>query len=440
MEKKMTYVLIGAGHRGKRYTENAYRHGGYRMVGIAEPDTETREYMRDYYHIPPENCFATYDELLAKGKIADFCMVCTQDRLHFDPAMKAIAQGYPLLLEKPVAPTPEECAAIRDAAEEKDVPVVICHVLRYTPFLREVRRLIDEGKLGKIVNIIHSEGVGNIHYSHSFVRGAWHNTEQSSMMLLAKSCHDIDALQWLLQSKCTKVQSFGDLTYFRKENCPEGAPKNCTQGCPHGATCPYNAVSIYCDFPFDEGGWLAPCHPDGTRYSREDTIRWLQETNYGTCVFQGDNDVVDHQTVNLEYENGETVVFTMSPFCFGGRRIHIMGTKGELISTDFDTIELFTYCDEDPASPRYGRNRRDVIKTSELAIDQSIVGGHGGGDVGIMKDLYDLLAEGKQSVSLSDIRTSVANHLTVFAAEYSRTHGGEVIDVEDYLSKLPSYR
>ena len=431
MEKKLTYVLIGAGHRGKRYTENAYRHGGYQLVGIAEPDTKTREYMRNLYHIPPENCFASYHELLAKGKIADFCMICTQDRLHYDPAMQAISQGYPLLLEKPVAPTPEACVAIRDAAEAKHVPVVICHVLRYTPFARTVRKLIDEGELGRIVNIIHFEGVGNIHYAHSFVRGAWHNTADSSMMLLAKSCHDIDLLQWLLQSRCTKVQSFGSLTYFRKENCPPGAPRRCTEGCPHEALCPYSAVKIYCDFPFDEGGWLAPCHPDGARYSREETIRWLNETNYGTCVFQGDNDVVDHQTVNLEYENGETAVFTMSPFDFGGRRIHIMGTKGELISTDFNTIELFTYCDEDPCSDRFGHSRRATIKTSALTIGQSISAGHGGGDVGIMQDLYDLLAEGKQSASLSDIRTSVANHLTVFAAERSRLSGGKTAVLEN---------
>lgn len=436
MQKKLTYILIGAGHRGKRYTENAYKHGGYQMVGIAEPNEATREYMRKTYNVPAENCFASYDELLAKGKIADFAMICTQDRLHFDPTMKAIAQGYPLLLEKPAAPTAEECIAIRDAAEAKGVPVVICHVLRYTPFARTVRKLIDEGRLGKIINIEHSEGVGNIHYTASFVRGPWHNTAESSNMLLAKSCHDIDLLQWLLQSKCTRVQSFGSLSYFRKENCPEGAPKRCTEGCPHDALCPYSAVKIYCDFPFDEGGWLAPCTPDGTRYSREEMIRWLNETNYGVCVFQCDNDVVDHQTVNLEYENGETVVFTMSPFVFGGRRIHIMGTKAELISTDFDTIELFTYCDEDPASDRYQHNRRDIIKTSELAIDQTIVGGHGGGDNGIMKDLYELLAEGKQSTSLSDIRTSVANHLTVFAAEESRLNGGQTVDVDSFLKKF----
>ena len=165
--KKLTFILIGAGNRGKCYTQHAYMHGGYELVGIADPNEQTREFMREHYHIPKENCYKTYDELLARGKIADFAMICTQDRLHFAPAMKAIEQGYPLMLEKPVAPTPEECIQIRNAAEQKGVPVVVCHVLRYTPFARAVKQVIAEGHLGRIINIIHTECVGNIHYSHS---------------------------------------------------------------------------------------------------------------------------------------------------------------------------------------------------------------------------------------------------------------------------------
>ena len=434
--KKLTFILIGAGNRGKCYTQHAYMHGGYELVGIADPNEQTREFMREHYHIPKENCYKTYDELLARGKIADFAMICTQDRLHFAPAMKAIEQGYPLMLEKPVAPTPEECIQSRDAAEQKGVPVVVCHVLRYTPFARAVKQVIAEGRLGRIINIIHTECVGNIHYSHSFVRGPWRNTEESSNMLLAKSCHDLDLLQWLLQSQCKKVQSFGRLSYFRKENCPNDAPERCTLGCPYAERCPYNTLKIYRDYPTEEGYLFPPRHPDGTRFTPGETEQWLMTSGYGRCVFQCDNDVVDHQTVNLEYENGETVVFTMSPFNQGGRRIHIMGTKAELTSTDFDTIELFTYCDEDPSSERYGHNRRDIIKTSEFEIDQSIAGGHGGGDIGIMDDLWKLLCEGKKTSSVSDIRTSVGNHLTVFAAEYSRTHGGVLTTVDAYIHSI----
>ena len=113
-----------------------------------------------------------------------------------------------------------------------------------------------------------------------------------------------------------------------------------------------------------------------------------------------------------------------------------MGTKGELISTDSDTIQLFTFCDEDRNSETFGQPRTDIFKTSEMDVDQSIAGGHGGGDTGIIFDLHLLLTEGIATRSVSDIRTSVENHLTVFAAEESRNNGGQVVDVDEYVRSL----
>lgn len=434
--EKLKFVIIGTGNRGGIYSANAEAFGKFQMVGIAEPDDYLRNYMREKYNVPEERCFKSYEQLLALGKIADFAMITTQDQLHFAPAMMAIEKGYNLLLEKPAAPTAEECLAIANAAEEKGVQVLVCHVLRYTPFARKVKEIIDSGLLGKIQSVIHFEGVGNIHYSHSYVRGKWGNAERSSNMLLAKSCHDLDLLQWLLGSECKKVQSFGRQTYFVKENCPEGAPERCIDGCPHAATCPYDARKIYRDFSYEEGGWLTPVATARDNPTAEDIDKVLRESMYGRCVYQCDNNVVDHQTVNLEYENGETVVFTMAAFNEGGRRIHIMGTKGELISTDFSDISLFIYCDEDPKSDRYGHSYHLQIKTSDTQIEQTTTGGHGGGDVGIIHDLWMLLGEGKTTPSISSVRTSVKNHLTVFAAEESRNNGGKLVDVDEFIKNI----
>lgn len=432
--KKLTYVVIGAGSRGTSYMRHAHNQGKIELVAIADPMDRRRNAARDLYNLPEERCYHHWDELFAQGKIADCAMICTQDQMHLEPALKAIELGYDLLLEKPVAPNPQDCLKICEAAEKKGVKVLVCHVLRYTPFWRTVKRFIDEGKLGKIMSIIHVEGVGNVHQSHSFVRGPWANSDTSAPMLLAKSCHDIDLLQWLLDSRCAKVQSFGSLSYFRRENCPEGAPARCIDGCPHGDTCPYNAIKIYREGR--ENGWYAGHAAHTPNPTAEDMEEVLANTEFGKCVFQVGNNVVDHQVVNLEYENGETVSFTMAAFNKGGRKIQIMGTKGELISTDSDTIQLYTFCDEDPNSETYGKPRTDVIKTSELPMDESIAGGHGGGDGGIIGDFYKLIGEGITTRSVSDIRTSVLNHLTVFAAEESRCSGGQLVDVEEYLRKL----
>ena len=211
---KLKFVLIGCGNRGGTYSARGYEQGHFEMVGIAEPDDFIRNYFREKYNIPEDKCFRSYEQLLAQEKFADFALIATQDKMHFEPAMMAIEKGYHLLLEKPISPSPKECLAIAEAAEAKGVKALVCHVLRYTPFSRKVKQIIDSGKLGKIRSVIHTEGVGNVHYSHSFVRGNWRNSETSSDMLLAKSCHDIDLLQWLLGSECKKVQSFGSQSYL----------------------------------------------------------------------------------------------------------------------------------------------------------------------------------------------------------------------------------
>ncbi len=427
--KKLKFILIGAGMRGQSYTKHACLDHGCELVAVADPSESRRNFVRDTYGVKEQMCFTDYKDLLKLGKIADFAMICTQDQLHVDPAIMAIDCGYDLLLEKPIAPTPEECIQVWKAAEKKGVRVLVCHVLRYTPFMRKVKDLIDEGKIGKIMSVIHTEGVGNLHQSHSYVRGNWHKTSDSSNMLLAKSCHDLDILQWLLGSKCKKIQSFGGLDYFTKENCPEGAPYRCIDGCPHGDKCAYNAVKLYLES--DDNYWFRPVCANKLNPTDAEVEQAIRTNNYGVCVFQGDNDVVDHQTVNMQFENGETVVFTMAAFNLGGRRIRIMGTKGEICSEDFETIELIKFFQDDPSSPNYGKPETVTIKTNENT-NQEITGGHGGGDGGIVDDLCLYFGDDFATKSISGVDTSVMNHLYVFAAEESRAKN-IVVDMDDYI-------
>ena len=431
----LKYILIGAGLRGQAYTKAAFYEHGCEVVAVADPNEKVRNFIRDTYNVPENMCFESYEQVLKLGKIADFAMICTQDKMHMAPALMAIEQGYDLLLEKPAAPTPEECMQLCKAAEEKGVRVLICHVLRYTPFFRTVKEIVDSGKIGKVMSVIHTEGVGDVHYSHSYVRGNWHNSKESSNMLLAKSCHDMDILQWLIGAKCKKIQSFGRLSYFCKDNCPEGAPKRCLEGCPHEQTCAYSAKKIYLPENVDIwAGFLRSAATGKVDPNDKEVEQALWNTNYGVCVFQSDNDVVDHQTVNMEFENGETVVFTMAAFNFSTRRIRIMGTKGELSSEDLDNITLNIFCVDDVDSEFYGKPKTEYIKCSESKIVQEITGGHGGGDNGIVDDLCLYFGEGVRTKSISDIRTSIMNHMIVFAAEESRATN-TVVDVDEFVKK-----
>ncbi len=420
--EKLKVILIGAGNRGTTYARLGGKHcPEFELVGVADPDPIRRNYIRDLFSLDESVCFNSWEDILALPKMADAAIIATQDQLHFAPAMKAISLGYHLLLEKPAAPTPEECLAIAQAANQKGVEVIVCHVLRFTPFFTTLKRLIDEGRVGRVINMIHTEGVGNIHQSHSYVRGNWRNTRESTPMILAKSCHDIDILQWLLGKRCTRLQSFGSLSYFCKENKPEGAPEYCVQGCPAEDTCPYHAQHVY------HPGQKFVTHATKKHNPTPEDIQYaITHTNYGKCVFQSDNDVVDHQTVNLEYEDGATVVFTMSAFNKGGRRIRIMGTKGELegdMSQDFVTLYDFATC------------QTEKIPILNAVTDETIHGGHGGGDLGIIRAFCQYLTGTYTGFSVTDITTSVENHLVTFAAEDARL-SGSVITVEDYIKGL----
>lgn len=424
MSEQKKVILIGAGCRGRCYTDVcADMPESYKVVAVAEPVEDCRNYIRDKHSVPEELCFESWEPLLEMPKFADIAIIATMDRQHTEPVLAAIEKGYDILLEKPVAPTPEECRLIQRAAEAKGVKILVCHVLRYTRFFNTIKDIIDRGELGRIMAIQHIEAVGNVHHSHSFTRGNWRNSEESTPMILQKTCHDMDIMAWLVGKKCKKVHSFGELSYFNEENAPKDAPDYCIEGCPHAEDCPYNAVKIYYDDK--ENSWFRTTCTKLANPTDEDVERAIRTTDYGKCVFKCPNNVVDHQIVNLEFEDGIFASFTMSSFTKGGRAIKIMGTKGEL-NGDMNNPIITVYDFATKSVKEY-----DLDKA---ALGSSITDGHGGGDHGIMVALLDVI-EGRENRSACDIAESCDNHLISFAAEESRFNDA-VVDMEEYSKRF----
>jgi len=425
--KQLKVVLVGAGSRGTIYTDIMKGLPEYfKVVAVAEPIKSRREDIQKKHSIPDDMCFVGWKEMFEKPKMADIAIVSTMDQDHFAPAAKAISMKYHLLLEKPVCPTPEDCIKLESLAKENGVEVVVCHVLRYTAIFGKLRAIIDSGEIGDIVSINHEECVGNVHQSHSFVRGNWGNEERSSCMLLQKSCHDMDILQWLIQKKCTRVSSFGGIYYFNEAHAPEGAPERCIDGCPVGETCPYNAVKLYLDDKdSDRSEWFRTTCAREANPTDEMVEKALRTTQYGKCVFKCDNTVVDHQTVNLEFEGGVTATFTMNAFNKGGRFLHVMGTKGEIrVELTGENKPIRVYQFETGETKEYSATGKD-----------GITGGHAGGDAGILNALYHSVCGDYAGNALSDISTSVASHMIVFAAEKARKEG-VVVNFDQYIADM----
>lgn len=423
--KQLSLILVGGGDRGRCYLRFLDSEPEkFKLVGIAEPVKEKREFLMDAYNVPVENCVEDYHELLSRPKFADIVMICTQDRMHFEPAMMAIEKKYHILLEKPMSITVDECYKIYKSAEENGVKGVVCHVLRYTPFYKTLKKFIEDGKLGDVVNVVHTEGVGNVHMSHSFVRGNWRKSEEAAPMILAKCCHDTDLLMWLMGDKCTRVQSFGGLTHFCEKNAPKDAPLRCNDGCPHKDTCFYYAPSLY-RINTTEVQHFRAILANKFDPTDEEVDKALITSPYGRCVYHCDNDVVDHQAVTMEYEGGKVATLTMSGFNKGGRDTVIMGTKGEIhASIETEVMDFYDF---------ETRTTRSIYDPNDIEAH----GGHKGGDEGIMADLYDYVALDKPSSSISDLKVSCMSHLICFAAEEARVKG-TTVDMDEYIAYIDS--
>lgn len=431
MNKKITVALAGLGSRGKDVYAKAAKLYPDKMeiVAIADINPEKVKMVSEEYGIPEERCFSSAEEMLEQEKMADVMFITTQDRQHVGHAIPALKKGYHLLLEKPISPDLDECREIVKVAKECDRKVVVCHVLRYTPIYRKVKEILDSGKIGDVVSIMAAENVGWYHMAHSFVRGNWANSDETSPMILQKCCHDMDLYLWLANKKCESVSSYGSTYLFKKENAPEGCTERCLDGCKVKDTCPFDAESIYMDsevIGYRTGHKVWPLDVVSQTPTEESLMQELKTGRYGRCVYHCNNNVVDHQVVNLNMTDGSTMSFTMCGFSASiARYAKFHGTKGELIvnmdSNDMDqnVIEVNLY----------GKKViHEEIDVTSLAEDFS---GHGGGDNVMVEEFMDiLLGNREESASITSLEKSVESHYCALAAEKSRLNGGMVVKID----------
>jgi len=405
--KQTKLIIIGAGSRGAGYAEYAIEHPEQAtIVGISEPRAEYRNQLAEKHNVPANRLFDNWQELAAQPKLADAVIIATPDAEHTAPAIAFVKKGYHVLLEKPMSLSEAECKELADTVTEAGIVFAVCHVLRYTAFTRKLKELLDGGLIGDIVSLQALEPVGYWHQAHSFVRGNWRNEAESSSMLLAKCCHDLDWISHIMNVPCTAVHSFGNLKHFRKEEQPEGAADRCID-CAVEADCPYSAKKIYSGF-LDKGlkGW--PLDVLTSDVTEENIAEALRTGPYGRCVYACDNDVVDHQVVNMQFDGGQTASLTMTAFTeASARKIRIFGTKGE-IDCDSSTIRHFDFLTD----------QWETIETDP--VDHSILGGHGGGDYGLMKAFIGAIANNDPSLVLSGPTETLESYRMVFAAETAR--------------------
>jgi len=413
VSRPITVIIIGCGNRGRTYAQYARKFPqGMKVVGVSDILEDRKDYLGDMYGVPAEMRFGHYREVFATGKkLADAVVIATPDDRHYDPCMKALAQGYDVLLEKPVAPTAKECKAIREMTKKTGRIVAVCHVLRYAPYFMALRDVVRSGAIGDVVSIQHMEPIQYAHMAHSYVRGNWRSSKETTPIILAKSCHDLDILRWIIDKPCKTISADGDLYFFKAENAPKDAPRYCTDGCPHAGECPYNAVDIYAKQKLHLGVFdLKGSKDPALIMSRLNDPRYH---SYARCVFHCDNDQPDHYVANMVFGDNITASFTMDAFSpKGGRRTRIMGTMG-FIEGD---MKEFTVTDFLTRTPRVWN-----MKVAE--IPEYAQSGHGGGDHRLVRDFLEAVDRQDPAHLSSSIDVSIESHLMGFAAERSRQSG-----------------
>ncbi|TGY43569.1 Gfo/Idh/MocA family oxidoreductase [Clostridium sartagoforme] len=426
----MRYIkvaLIGAGSRGR------HAYGNYvlnnqdkiRYVAVIEPDVNKRMALAAEHNINSQMCFEDEEDFFNLGKVCDAIIIAHQDKQHYKTAIKALNLAYDVLLEKPITPDAFECMDLEECANRNGVNLMVCHVLRYTEFYEKIKVLLDKKVIGDLIGFDHKENIGHYHMAHSFVRGNWRNSNETSPIILAKTCHDMDIITWLVNDECTAVYSSGNLDYFKKENAPKESAMKCLE-CNLNEECIFSAKRVYLDKC--RNAW--PVNTICANPTYENVKEVLDKTNYGNCVWKiEDNDVCDNQVAVMEFKNGVRGTFTVTAFTHNQfRETMLFGTTGSIYANTRDNEIIIRQHGIDEGA----ESCITVIKP------KAIVGGHGGGDVGLMEDFINVV-NGSVKEPRTSVKQSIQSHLMSYACEKSRLEKRRV-EIETFKKEIKEGR
>ena len=413
---RVTFSVVGLGGRASAYLsalQELYPNE-HQVVAVADPDPVKQARARNDYGLEDNQIFDTDLELMEQPRLSDVAIVATQDKLHLRDIRGLLAKGYDLILEKPVATTLEELREI--AAVSKSFPdqmVAVCHVLRHTVFFGEIRRILESGRFGPVVSIQHNENIGYYHFAHSYVRGPWNNSETSGPLTLTKSCHDMDILLYLLENThCQQISSYGALSIFNRDHYDPATMAPMCVDCPQNESCAFSAPKLY------SSGKIKSVVFD---LSSVDKVREnLGTSPYGRCVYHCDNNVVDHQSTAIKFDNGVTATFNLSAFSAKvNRSLKIMCQFGEIRAIEKPyLIETTDF-------------RTDETTVTELDIRDR---GHGGGDKAFVKDFMESYLHGVPFNST--LEHAIESHAMALLAEESRKDNGNAKSVSQWMQRL----
>jgi predicted dehydrogenase len=400
MTKKLpvSIAILGFGGRAEGMAEYARQNPDQlRVVAVADPQPQRRQRAAEMFG-PQCRTFETGEEFYHhnEGTSVDGIWVISQERTHAELAVPALERGIPLMVEKPLATSIRDAYRICEAFDRNPVPLTVPHSLRYLASYRKVKEIVASGVLDRILHIHAVEQIDHQHTVGYYRRGPG-MYRANTAFLLAKCCHDIDIINWMMGGVLAKsVACFGGADYFKPRT---DLPKLCTESCPQSKTCPF--------FGKEFAGKPYVVDKDTMAVGQGDLCAW----NSGA-------EQVDHQTLIIQYEDGTTADFTLK--CFGDDRrpLQITGSLGTVYATP-ESVELVLY---HPAR----------VEKFDLPLPS---GSHGGGDYALIRDWIEAVISGGKTNSAT-VHESAEAVAVCIGAELAMMHH-QIVEMADLRQQQP---
>lgn len=407
--EKVKLAIIGTGLRGA-YTYApliAKYKDKCEIVAFVENKKGRRDLFLEKYPVDKDMVFDNLNDFIAHDKLADAVIISHYDLLHYDTAQVLLVKGYDVLVETPAANSLDGLVHLKEySLKNKDRLFMVAYNNRYSSFYTKLKEIVDDKKLGDLINISYNVDIGYQNFVHNYVRGNWRITSDTATIMLTNSCQDIDMMINLSKGKCQKVSCFSDLRIFNWENFNTKMSENCFR-CGEEESCPFSAKKIYLqeDKLINNSVHINP--------TKDNLEAILKQGPYGKCVFYCDNDVCDNLTSIFKFDNKVTSNFNINAFTKeSDKKIRLFFKEGE-VEASFKQKEI---------------KIKSFLNTDEkiIKIDQENT------DEKLFLDFIDRVKNKNYKSCISDVGSVIESHVATFAAEFANV-SETVVDVKSFF-------
>jgi predicted dehydrogenase len=401
-------------------------------ISQARMDYHVNRLQKDYGYGKIKTYLAQDFERMLMETRPDAVIICTVDAMHHEYILRSVAAGCDVVCEKPITVDDEKCRALLAALGETDCKMRLTFNVRWQPGPTLIRQLISEGKIGRVRHVQLEYLLNTVHGASYFQR--WHSSKTNSGGLLVhKSTHHFDLVNWLIDAIPQRVFAFGDLVFYGKENAVARGDEAWTKydrytgkadsNDPFRVDLTQNDIlrSLYLDAEKDNG--------------------YVRDRN----VFREGIDIEDRMSVLVKYRDGATLSYHLNSFSpWEGYRMAIVGDAGR--------IEY----EETYQSPQMEGEATEEVKLDPVAAGAQVCNvtwlplfgkgkvlsvpiiedGHGGGDSPLQEQIFAANPPADPFGRSASYQQGVASAIIGIAANHS-IKSGLPVEIDSLVTLKP---